>query len=125
MGLRVFESGVILAQAAPVPPATGGGGEKQVEFLSNDVAILLAIGLGALLVLAFFARQAFGKPGRRRKRVSESRSVPDASSLPKIEMPIENKERRKHRRRRRSHRPSNRTLGETGGLPPRREGVDS
>ncbi len=83
------------------------------------MAALIALGLAILLILAFFAKQSFG-PGKRRKQVTESRSVPTAASLPKIQNPPNNRRQRK-RRRRRAHRPSNPTLAETGGLPPQRE----
>ena len=118
---------VIVAQGAPLPPTSGVGvpeDEKEVEILSNDMALMVGVGILALLVLAFFAKQSFGGKGRRRKRVSESRSVPDASALPKVQSPAENTAGRKKRRRQRRHRPSNPTLGETGGLPPRRGATD-
>ncbi len=118
----------IFAQGAPLPPVSpeGDGGEKAVGLLTDDMAIMVGLGLVMLAVLAFFARGAFGNGGRsggrRRKRVSESRSVPEASTLPAIPSPRETKRRR---RRKRSHRPSNPTLGETGGLPPERDSVSS
>ena len=78
------------------------------------MALLAALGLGTLLILAFFAKKSFGAKNRR-KQVSGSRSVPDAVSLPKIR---DYPEKRRRKKRRRSHRPSNPTLSETGGLPP-------
>lgn len=101
---------VCLAQSPP-PLSTP---EKEIALWSKDAGILAAVGLGTLLILAFFAKQSFGV-GNRRKRVSESRSVPDAASLPKID---KYSEKRRRKKRRRAHRPSNPTLSETGGLPP-------
>ncbi|MCS1408556.1 MAG: hypothetical protein M2R45_01732 [Verrucomicrobia subdivision 3 bacterium] len=103
---------VCLAQAPPPTPLWSH--EKKVALWSDDLAGFVALGLIALLVLAFFAKKSFG--GWKRKRVSESRSVPQVASLPRAESPSENRRRRK-RRRRRAHRPSNPTLAETGGLP--------
>lgn len=100
---------VCLAQSPPLSPP-----EKEIALWSKDAGILAAVGLGALLILAFFAKQSFGISNRR-KRVSESRSVPDAARLPKID---KYSEKRRRKKRRRAHRPSNPTLSETGGLPP-------
>lgn len=112
---------VVFAQGAPLPPSsTVPGKEKNVEILSNDMALMVGVGILALLILAFFAKQSFRSEKRKRKRVSESRSVPDATSLPRISSPAETRQKNKRRRRKRSHRPSNPTIGETGGLPPQR-----
>ena len=114
---------IVLAQGGALPPTTPlSSPEKEIEIWSNDMALMVGLGMVALLVLAFFAKQAFSGKERRRKRVSESRSVPKVSALAEIESPRESKERRKRRKRKRSHRPSNPTLGETGGLPPKRGG---
>lgn len=102
----------IVCLAQSTPPSFP---EKEIALWSKDAGILAAVGLGTLLILAFFAKQSFGV-GNRRKRVSESRSVPDAASLPKID---DRPDKRRRKKRRRSHRPSNPTLSETGGLPPR------
>lgn len=101
---------VCLAQSPP--PLSSP--EKEIALWSKDMAILAALGLGILLILAFFAKKSFGTENRR-KRVSEGRSVPNAASLPKIH---DYPEKRRRKKRRRSHRPSNPTLSETGGLPP-------
>ena len=102
---------IYLAQAPPPIPSSS---EKEIALWSKDAGLLAALGLGTLLILAFFAKKSFGAKNRR-KRVSESRSVPDAASLPKIR---DYPEKRRRKKRRRSHRPSNPTLSETGGLPP-------
>lgn len=128
MSLELKLGTIIIAQTPPLPSGSGADKEKQIEFLSNDMALMVGVGVIALLVLAFFARQSFGGGGRgerRRKRVSESRSVPEASTLPRVPSPREARKDRKRRRRKRSHRPSNPTLGETGGLPPRREEAEA
>ena len=112
---------IVFAQGAPLPPtSTQSGNERKVEILSNDMALMVGLGILALLILAFFAKQSFSSERRKRKRVSESRSVPDASTLPRIPSPAETRKKNKRRRRKRSHRPSNPTIGETGGLPPQR-----
>jgi len=119
---------VIFAQGAPLPPSSGVGvpdTEKTIEILSNDMALMVGVGILTLIVLAIFAKLSFGGKNRKRKRVSESRSVPDSSSLPRIPSPKETRGKRKKRREKRSHRPSNPTLGETGGLPSERGDADS
>lgn len=124
MDLKIASEMVLFAQGAPLPPTSGVGvpeTEKNIEIWTNDLALMVGVGILTLLVLAFFAKQSFGGK-KRRKRVSESRSVPNSSSLPQIPAPAETKEKRKRRRQKRSHRPSNPTLGETGGLPPKRDG---
>jgi hypothetical protein len=127
-GFKLAPELVIFAQGAPLPPSSGIGvpdTEKDVEILSNDMALMVGVGILTLIVLAVFAKLSFGGKNRKRKRVSESRSVPDPSSLPRISGPKEAKEKRKRRRQKRSHRPSNPTLGETGGLPSQRGDADS
>ena len=127
-GFKLAPELVIFAQGAPLPPSSGIGvpdTEKDVEILSNDMALMVGVGILTLIVLAVFAKLSFGGKNRKRKRVPESRSVPDPSSLPRIPGPKEAKEKRKRRRQKRSHRPSNPTLGETGGLPPQRGDADS
>ena len=114
----------LFAQGPSLPSSSLPTEEKDFAYLSNDMALMVGLGIVLLLVLAFFARQSFGPGTRRRKRVSESRSVPDASMLPRIPSPKETKDR-KRRRRKRSHRPVNPTLAETGGLPPQRENSET
>lgn len=109
----------LFAQGPALPSSSLPTEEKAFVYISNDLALMVGLGIVLLLVLAFFARQSFGPGSRRRKRVSESRSVPDAATLPRIPSPKET--RNKRRRRKRSHRPVNPTLAETGGLPPQRE----
>jgi hypothetical protein len=119
---------VIFAQGAPLPPISEVGvpdTEKNIEILSNDLALMVGVGILILIVLAIFAKLSYGGKNRKRKRVSGSRSVPDSSTLPRIPSPKETREERKQRRQKRSHRPSNPTLGETGGLPPERGDADS
>lgn len=98
------------AQLSPLPPASSE--ERKIELFSGDLALMFGIGLVALLILAFFAKQSFGQ---KKRRTAENRSVP------KVARPLndEGSKSRRRRRRRRTHRPSNPTLAETGGLPPR------
>ena len=128
VGFELKSDFIVIAQGGPLPTTTGiPPKERNLEILSNDLALMVGVGILALLVLAFFAKQSFGNGSRRRKRVSESRSVPDSSSLPRISSPQEVKRKGGHKRRRqkRSHRPSNPTIGETGGLPPQKYGNDT
>ena len=127
-GFKLAPELVIFAQGAPLPPSSGVGipeTEKNIEIWSNDMALMVGVGILTLIVLAIFAKLSFGSKNRKRKRVSESRSVPDSSTLPRIPSPKETRGKRKERRQKRSHRPSNPTLGETGGLPPQRGDDDS
>lgn len=91
-------------------PLPNSGEDNHLDLLTSDLALIVGVGFLALLLLAFFAKQSFGK--RSKRRISENRAVPDLLEHSAIK-------KSKRRKRRRSHRPSNPTLGETGGLPPR------